>query len=81
MNWLYKCKRILPELRDNILEKRERKKEYKNALLVNQIAIMGALVLLLQSHTVSHKAVMVCKSLSMLITHGNEILHKLNKEE
>lgn len=81
MNWLYKCKRILPELQESILEKRERKQEYKNALLVNQIAIMGALVLLLQIHTDSHKAVRVCKSLSMLITHGNEILRYMNKEE
>ena len=80
MNWLYKSKHILSELQDSALEKRERKKEYENALLVNQIAIMGALVLLLQTHTNSHKAIRVCKSLSVLITRGNEILRYMNKE-
>ena len=83
MKWLYKCDYILTELRDSVLEKRQRKKEYKNALLVNQIAIMAALRLLLAAElprdSISGKK--VYDNLERLIRLGNEILHKLNKEE
>ena len=78
MNWLYKCKRIVPELREEWLENRQVKLEYKNALLVNQLAIMNALMFVLPRDSSGRE---MEKRLSTLIKLGKQILKKTNKED
>ena len=78
MNWLYKCKRIVPELREEWLENRQAKLEYKNAVLVNQLAIMRSLMFLLSRDPSGRE---MQKQLSTLIKLGKQILKKTNKED
>ena len=78
MNRLYKCKRIIPELRDEFLENRQTKLEYKTAVLVNQLAIMNALLFLLPRDPSGKE---MEERLSTLIKLGKQILKKMNKED
>ena len=78
MNWLDKCKYVLPTLREEYLENRQAKLEYKNAILVNQLAIMNALMFVLPRDPSGKE---MEKRLSTLIKLGKQILKKTNKED